>query len=173
MGRKRTIPDAEVFAAIRQLLADGGEKAVAFSSVARATGLAAPTLVQRYISRDGMLRAALLASWDELDQQTADLAADLPMTTKGAAQLLKALSGDGAMAADLALLAADFRDPGLRDRALLWRQSVEAALQPRLGGGTRGREAATILFSAWQGQMLWAGAGGRSFKMKDAIKRII
>ena len=51
MARPRTIPDPEIFAAIRALLAQGGDKAVAFSSVARATGLAAPTLVQRYGSR--------------------------------------------------------------------------------------------------------------------------
>jgi AcrR family transcriptional regulator len=172
MGRTRTIPDADIFAAIRTLLAEKGEKAVAFSSVARATGLAAPTLVQRYGSRDAMLRAALTAAWDALDAATDAAAGAAPLNAKGAAQLLKALSGDGPEAADLTQLAADFRDPDLRARAAEWRATVEEALALRLGGGARGREAGAILFAAWQGQALWRLAGGRGFKVKDALKRL-
>jgi AcrR family transcriptional regulator len=172
MGRSRTIPDSEVYGAIRQLLAGGGDKAVAFSSVARATGLAAPTLVQRYGSRDGMVRAALLAAWDDIDKRTAEISGTIPVSPKGAGQLLKALWGDGSEMVDLTFLAADFRDAGLRERALQWRKTVEAALAPRLGGGAKGREAASILFCAWQGQALWARAGGRSFKLKDAVRRL-
>lgn len=172
MGRSRTVPDSDVYAAIRRLLAEGGDKAVAFSTVARATGLAAPTLVQRYTSREGMLRAALLAAWDDLERQTADLAATAPLSAKGAAQILKALSGDSGTGVDLALLAADFRDSDLRDRAKAWRDLLESALAPRLGSGAKGRESAALLFAAWQGQALWSRAGGRSFKLKEAVKRL-
>ncbi len=172
MGRKRTIPDAEIFAAIRQMLARGGEKAVAFSSVAQSTGLAAPTLVQRYGSRDAMLRAALMATWDELEARTAQVAAETAISPKGAVQFLKALSGKDDELVDLTVLAADFRDPALRRRALQWREMVEASLATRLGGGAKGREAATMLFCAWHGQALWSLAGGRGFKLKDAIKRL-
>lgn len=171
MARPRTIPDAEIFAAIRRLLADGGDKAVAFGAVARVTGLAASTLVQRYGTREGMLRAALLAAWDALDARTTEAAAEAAQGPKGAAALLKALGGGGE-AADVALLAVDFRDPVLRDRAAAWRAEVEAALALRLGGGARGREAAAVLFAAWQGQALWALAGGRAFRLKDAVKRL-
>ena len=62
MPRTRTIPDARVFAAVQDLLDRGGDKAVSFSTVATATGLAPPTLVQRYGSRDGMVRAARIAA---------------------------------------------------------------------------------------------------------------
>lgn len=172
MGRSRTIPDDTIFLAIRMLLADGGDKAVAFSSVARATGLAAPTLVQRYGSRDAMLRAALMQAWDALDAATEAAEAESPLTAKGAALLLKTLSGEEAETADLALLAADFRDPALRARAASWRDRVEGALALRLGGGARGREAGAILFAAWQGQALWQMAGERSFRIKDAVKRL-
>ena len=48
MSRPRLIPDAEIFAAILRQIAAAGEKSVAFSTIARATGLAAPSLVQRY-----------------------------------------------------------------------------------------------------------------------------
>ena len=46
------------------------------------------------------------------------------------------------------------------------------ALGLQLGGGAKGREAAALLFAAWQGQLLWQGAGGKGFKIKDAIKAL-
>ncbi|TAF36285.1 MAG: TetR family transcriptional regulator [Alphaproteobacteria bacterium] len=66
MPRTRTIPDERIFAAIHRLLGEGGDRAVSFATVGAATGLAPPTLVQRYGSRDGMVRAARLAAWEKL-----------------------------------------------------------------------------------------------------------
>lgn len=173
MPRVKTISDLDVFAAIRRLLAAGGEKAVAFSSIARETGLAAPTLVQRFGTRDQMVRAALEAAWTELEAATRRAEGEAAMSEKGAQGLLKALGAESPEASDLTLLAADFRDPALRARAEAWRHQVEAALAVRLGGGAKGREAAAILFAAWQGQMLWQIAGGKGFRLKDALKRLI
>ena len=167
MSRPRTIPDDAIFAEVRRLLAEGGDKAVAFASVARATGLAAPTLVQRYGSREGMVRAALMAAWDALDAQTA--AAEVGADT--ALALLKAL-GAGAETADLSRLAADFRDPALRARAEAWRGRVEAALVLALGGGPKAREAAAMLFVAWQGRMLWQDVGGKGIRLKELVRRL-
>ncbi len=171
MGRTKTVSDAEIFVAIRQLLAAGGEKAVAFASVARATGLAGPTLVQRFGSRAAMIRAAHLAAWDRLDAATAMIVAKSDLSVKGAQKLLKSLSDGHADAVDLTMLSMDFRDSVLRLRAENWRQSVETTLGLQLGGGAKGREAAALLFAAWQGQMLWQLAGGKGFKIKDAVKR--
>ncbi|MGQ0566304.1 MAG: transcriptional regulator [Gemmobacter sp.] len=167
MSRPRTIPDDTIFAEVRRLLAEGGDKAVAFASVARATGLAAPTLVQRYGSREGMVRAALTAAWDALDRQ-AEAAEAGAETTLG---LLKAL-GTGPLSADLSRLAADFRDPALRTRAEAWRGRVETALARSMGGGPKAREGAAILFMAWQGRMLWQDVGGRGIRLKDLVKRL-
>ena len=172
MGRTKTVSDAEVFAAMRQLLAAGGEKAVAFASVARATGLAGPTLVQRFGSRAGMVRAAQLAAWDALDTTTAAAVAGSDLSAKGAQNLLKSLADGQAAAIDLGLLCADLRDAAVRQRAKTWRHSVEVTLGLQLGGGAKGREAASVLFAAWQGQLLWNGAGGKGFKIKDAIKAL-
>ncbi|PTE22061.1 transcriptional regulator [Cereibacter changlensis JA139] len=163
MGRPRTIPDADIHAAICTLLAQGGDKAVSFSSVARVSRLAAPTLVQRYQSREGMIRAALTAAWDGLEQ-----ALDAAEMEQKPAALLKQLSEIDSVS----LMPATLRDAGLRERAAGWRARVEAALALRLGGGTKGREAASLMFSAWQGQMLWQDAGGRGFKLKEAAKRV-
>ncbi len=172
MPRRKIIPDHEVFAQIRHLIVASGDKAATFGAVSRATGLAAPTLVQRYGSQEGMVRAALMAAWDDLDQRTEAAEADAELSPKGAQAMLKALGSDAADAPDLTLLAADFRDPPLRARAERWRARMEQALSLRFGGGAKGKDMAAILFAAWQGQVLWQAAGGKSFRLKDAIKRL-
>lgn len=172
MGRTKTVSDAEVFSAIRQLLAAGGEKAVAFASVARATGLAGPTLVQRFGSRAGMMQAAHLAAWDALDLATGLAIVDCGPSAKGAQALLKSLSELQKNTLDIAMLCLDLRDAALRQRAKSWRKTVEAALSSRLGGGAAGRDAAALLFAAWQGQTLWNSAGGKGFRIKDAIRTL-
>ncbi len=164
MARPKLISDEQVFGKLRHLLATEGEKAVSFFRIGQATGLAAASLVQRYGSREGMIRAALMAAWDGLEAETARAAA----AAETAQGLLKALGAGGAEVTDLALLVMDFRDAALRARAERWRGQVEAALAAKL----RDREAAAMLFAAWQGQMLWQAAGGKGFKLKDAVKRL-
>jgi AcrR family transcriptional regulator len=165
MPRTRTIPDDRIFAAILRLLDAGGDKAVSFGTVSAATGLAPPTLVQRYGSRDGMVRAARLSAWDALDNRTDKAIADT--ADKGPQGLLKAIG-----TVDTAYFASDFRDPELALRAAAWRAKVESGLGLRLGAGAKAKESAALLFAAWQGHMLWAPAGGSAFRLKDAVKRL-
>jgi len=165
MPRSRTITDGRIFAEIQRLLDEGGDKAVSFATVSAATGLAPPTLVQRYASRDGMVRAARAAAWDRLAHVTQESIASTER--KGPHALLKALSE-----ADPARLIADFRDPELAQRAAAWQATVESALALRLGTGRQAREGAALLFAAWQGQMMWARAGEPAFKLKDVVKRL-
>ncbi|MCU0826697.1 MAG: transcriptional regulator [Tabrizicola sp.] len=165
MPRTRTIPDDRVFAAVHALLTESGDKAVSFASVAEATGLAAPTLVQRYSSRDGMLKAARLANWA---QRAATAEQAIAATSdKGPQALLKALAPISAIE-----LAIDRRDAELLQCAEAWRATVEAALVMRLGSGPKAREAAALLFAAWQGQALWPATGDGGFRLKDAVKRL-
>lgn len=161
MARPRTIPDTAIFAAILRLIAEDGEKAVAFSTVAQATGLSAPSLVQRYGALPDMVRAALFGEWDRLD--LAATAAITETSAKGPQALLKSLTPPSA-----ALLAASLRDATLRDRASMWRALVVTALcrQPD------DRDLAAMLFAAWLGQSVCDGFGDKGFKMKDAIKRL-
>ncbi len=172
MGRQKTVSDAEVFHAIRRLQAVGGDKAVAFASVARATGLAGPTLVQRFGNRANMVRSAQLAAWDALDAATATAVAGSTLSAKGALGFLKALSDCQGAEFDLVMLSSEFRDAELRQRAKSWRNTVEVTLGLQLGGGAKGRAAASILFATWQGQLVWRAAGGKSFKIKDAIRQL-
>ncbi len=165
MPRTRIIPDHEVFATIQRLLGEGGQKAVSFGTVSVATGLAPPTLVQRYGSRDAMVRAARLAAWDALDHRTADAIA--ASADKGPQGLLKAVG-----AVDAARIVPDLRDPVLAQRAAVWRATLETALADRMGGGPKARESAALLFAAWQGQSLWSRSGEVGFRLKDAVKRL-
>jgi AcrR family transcriptional regulator len=165
MPRTRTIPDDRIFIAIQGLLEKGGDRAVSFASVAATTGLAPPTLVQRYGSRDGMVHAAKVAAWDKLAAATSE--AILSTEEKGPQALLKALGP-----VDPALILAESRDPVLAQKAAVWRATVESALALRLGTGQKARESAALLFAAWQGQLLWSRAGAPGFKLKDAVKRL-
>lgn len=165
MPRTRTIPDAQVFATIQRLLEQGGEKAVSFGSVGKATGLAPPTLVQRYGSVEGMIRAARHAAWDALEHRTVQAIA--ATSDKGPQGLLKAIGPFDARS-----IATDLRHPDLAERAHGWRMGVETALAMRLGAGVKARESAALLFAAWQGQGLWAAAGESAFRLKDAVKRL-
>ncbi len=164
MARPRTIPDNAIFAAILRLIAEGGEKAVSFSSVAQATGLSAPSLVQRYGALPQMIHKALVGEWDRIDVVTTTAIADMATSTKGPQALLKALSPTPGPA----VLAATLRDAKLRDRASRWQRRVETALAAHSGDA----EGAALLFAAWQGQAIWEGIGGKSFKLKDALKRL-
>jgi hypothetical protein len=168
MARTRTIPDAQVLATVRHLLAQGGDKAISFGSVGRATKLAPSTLAQRYGTVTAMRSAALTDGWQVLTAATTtalDSVAD-----KGPQGVLKALD---ALAPQVPMLLAASTDTALRQQATDWRVMVETALAQRLGGGDktgeRAREAAAILFAAWQGQAVWGGDG---FRIKDAVKRL-
>jgi AcrR family transcriptional regulator len=157
MPRTRIIPDTEVFAMLREIIATQGEAAASFRAVGRATGLAPATLVQRYGSAAGMLRAAMIDGWDIADAALA--AIDVAPTPKGAVLLLKTLPATPPL----------LRDPVLVARAKAWRGRVVKALATRLGDA----DAAAMLFAAWQGRMMWDATGTRGFSLRDAAKRLI
>jgi AcrR family transcriptional regulator len=156
MPRARIITDTQVFASLREIIATDGADAASFRAVARATGLAPATLVQRYGSAAGMLRAAMNDGWDIADAALA--AIDVVPTPKGAVLLLKALPVTPPLS----------RDPVLAARAKAWRARVVKVLTACLGNA----DAAAMLFAAWQGRMLWDATGARGFSLRDAVKRL-
>ncbi len=156
MSRSRIIPDTHVFATLRDIIATQGAVAASFRAVGRATGLAPATLVQRYGSAAGMLRAAMIDGWDIAD--AAFDAIDVPLTPKGATLLLKALPATPPLS----------RDPDVVLRARAWRARVIKALTARLDDA----EASAILFAAWQGRLQWEQVGARGFALRDAVKRL-
>lgn len=170
MPRSRTIPDETVHVTIRRMLAEGGDKAVSFATVAQATGLAASTLAQRFGTRDGMVKAALIDGWEKIEAATTAAEGEAAPAPKAIPVLLK-LIGRG-REAEISILVSRLRDAELRDAAAAWRAHVEAAIAVRLGDGAKAKDGAAMIFAAWQGRLIWGGPGAGGFKLKDAIKRL-
>ena len=131
MPRPKTLSDRDVLDAAHKLIHERGPEALTFASLARACGLSAATLVQRFKNKAGLKQSTLLHAWDRLDEKTATLAGTVPKTPGGAIRLLAALSGDyggiEAYAEGLLVLREDLRDPVLRARGAAWKDTVVAA----------------------------------------------
>jgi len=166
MARAKRIPDSDVHRAILHLLCTEGDKSVSFSRVARLTGLAPATLVQRFGNLDGMMTAALCAGWDAAGAALAE-AAKASHNSKGILKILKTLPPN------TELLIASARDDGLRQRATSWRLAVEAAIAMRITGKGNAAETAAVLFAFWQGQSAWQDIGSKGTRLKDALKRLL
>ena len=157
MARPRSVPDETVYEAVLSLLRQGSVKAVTFSAVAERVNLAASSLAERYGSIAGLVRAARNASWDRLEAVTLQASAEASVDAKGALALLKAIGREGLP--DLHI------DPA---RAQAWRVQVLAALTLRLGSKSK----AVILFTAWQGQVMWRDAGLEVPRLKEILKAL-
>jgi AcrR family transcriptional regulator len=162
MPRPKSRSDADVLDAVHRLIHRRGPEALTFASAAEACGLSPSTLVQRFKSRAGLLRHALLHAWDRLDARTAALAATVPRTPDGAIDLLVALSGDyggiEAFADGLLVLREDLRDPVLRARGAAWKAALSGALEDCFAdvpGAPRG--IGLLMASSWQGSLVWWG----------------
>ena len=161
MARPRTIPDDVLLDAALAVMAERGPTALTFAAVAGATGLATATLVQRFGSKPGLLRAALSRAWDQLDARTAAADAAAPVSVAGAVELLVSLSADyggDAYAEGLLLLREDLRDPSLRARGHRWGAALAEALGRRLADASGPRpDLGRLMASQWQGALLWRG----------------
>lgn len=167
MARPRTQSDAAIFRQLLAVLQAQGEKSLTFGVIGQLTGLAPATLAQRYGSVEGMVRAAALAEWAGLTEAVTTIEAEALVSAKGAQALLKQLPAPAP-----ALVALSLRDEALRQAAESWRIAVETAISARRGGGSKGREAAALIFATWQGRQLWQAAGGKSFRLADMLKAL-
>jgi AcrR family transcriptional regulator len=162
MPRPRTLSDEQLLSMVLEVIRSEGPEAATFAAVAKASGLSGSTLVQRFATKAGMLRAALLYAWDQLDAETARLAGTMAKTPEGAVALLTGLSQDygdnpAAYAEGLMLLQEDFRDPVLRARGAAWGATLTAVLAERFEGQENAGTIARLMLSQWQGSLLWWG----------------
>ncbi|ASY57054.1 Transcriptional regulator, TetR family [Sinorhizobium sp. CCBAU 05631] len=142
------------------LMRKEGPDALTFAALSAACGLSPSTLVQRFVTKSGLIQAALLQAWDRLDRLTAELAAAAPKTPAGAVALLIGLSGDyggiESYADDLLILREDLRDPLLRARGAAWRDVLSAALDERFARVPAAPTGIGLMMAAqWQGALLW------------------
>lgn len=160
MARRKTIPDEQVLDTILEILMETGPAGLTFARAAKATGLSAATLVQRYGDREALVEATLLRAWDRLDTETAAADAEEAPTPEGAiAFLLRLMAPENAErdATDgLLLLREDIRNPKLRARGAAWGRRVALALGRRLSpDAAEGERLGWQMASVWQGAQTW------------------
>lgn len=128
-----------------------------FAKAAKACGLSAATLVQRYGDRSSLVEAILLHAWNMLDAQTEAADAEAAETPEGAIDLLLQLMPDGDAERNategLLLLREDFQNPVLRARGSAWGHRLAAILGRRLTA-----DMANALSLGWEMASLWQGA---------------
>src|SRR5262245_55513491 len=173
MPRPKTLPDEEVLAAAHRLMHARGPEALTFATLARACGLSASTLVQRFRSKAALKQSTLLYAWDRLDEKTAKLAATAPRTPEGAIAMLVALSRDNggieAYAEGLLVLREDLRDPALRARGAAWKAALSRALDACFSELPHAPPGIGLLMaSQWQGSLLWW-----SFDPQGRVERFV
>lgn len=181
MPRSKTLSDRDVLAVSHRLIHERGPEALTFESLARACGLSAATLVQRFKSKAGLKQSTLLYAWDRLDEKTATLAATMPKTADGAIRLLTALSGDyggiEAYAEGLLVLREDLRDPVLRARGAAWKSKLSGALDECFAGIAHTPKGTGLLIAShWQGSLLWWGfdpKGSVQGYVEDSLRHFV
>lgn len=156
MPRPKSLSDEAVLEAALTLMRQHGPDALSFGTLAKATGLSGATLVQRFGSKQALIRAATSHAWDQLDRATSEAVASAPGGAEGVVTLLIALSGYGDIetyADNLLILREDLRDPDLRARGQAWHAVLVEAIGARLPH--HGEGFATIILDQWQGSLLW------------------
>ncbi len=161
MARPRTVSDESLLDAALLIVREQGPESLSFGVLASRVDLAASTIVQRFGSRQNLLRAALLLAWDRLGSDTADAIGRADVGTRGVVDLLVALSGqydEDDFADQLLLLREDLRDPILRARGKAWVRELAATIEAQLDAPRRNVEGLGLLVVAhWQGTLtLWA-----------------
>jgi AcrR family transcriptional regulator len=161
MPRKRTLPDTDVLDAALDIVRSSGPDTLTFAALASRVGLAGSTIVQRFGTRSGLLRAALLRAWDLLDEETGAAARSAAPGPRGVVEMLVRLSGqyDARDFADqLLVLREDVRDPVLRARGEAWIATLIRAVEDRLraaSGATAGL--GRLVVAQWQGTLtVWS-----------------
>ncbi|TRA99037.1 MULTISPECIES: TetR/AcrR family transcriptional regulator [Rhizobium/Agrobacterium group] len=157
MPRHKLISDEKALDALLPLMLQTGPDGMTFAAAAKACGLSAATLVQRYGKREDLVEAVLLRAWDRLQAETAAADAEEPLTPEGAISLLLRLMPSYAAeqnASDgLLLLREDIRNPSLRARGALWGKTLARALGRRITADDRNAERL-----GWQMAAVWQGA---------------
>jgi AcrR family transcriptional regulator len=158
MPRKRTIADDALLDAALGIVHETGPASLTFAALAPRVGLAPSTIVQRFGTKAGLLRAALLRAWDQLDERTAAASRAAATGPSGVVELLGHLSGQYAahdFADQLLVLREDLRDPALRARGEAWLATLTAEIDRRLGAGPgNGAGLGREVVAFWQGTVI-------------------
>ena len=175
MGRRKQVSDGRVLERALAVLADGGGERFTLARVAEAAGVAAPTLLQRFQSKSGLLLAAFayanarLRPW--LDERQ-DL--DSPALL---GQLSAGISDPEPFGDHLTFLREGLANPDLAVLARGRMTMVRGAITARLDGRPVDRAAtADLIESHWHGAVLsWAirPQGGLSTHVERSLRELM
>jgi AcrR family transcriptional regulator len=133
-GRPRTVSDQAILAATGRAIARHGPARLTLAGVAAEAGLAAPTLIQRFGSKRGLLLAFARHGAQAAGATAGAAAAAAPSPAAGLVDGLVALAAGVAspeeLAHHVAMLQIDLVDPDFRVAALEHDRAVREALRP-------------------------------------------
>ena len=143
MPRPRTVDDAAILAAAAEAIGEVGPAGLTLAAVAEKVGLSAPTLMQRFGSKRGLLLAVAASGSQWAPQKFRAAMQRYPSPLKALVTALREMtagvSSPEAMANNLAFLQLDLRDPEFhelaRAQARTTRDSIAALLKDAVVAG--------------------------------------
>jgi AcrR family transcriptional regulator len=160
MPRPKTIPDAALLDAALELVHRDGPSGLTFATLAERVSLSPSTVVQRFGTKDNLLRAALIHAWDALDAATERAIRSASLDSGGVIDMLVTLTAQydaNDYADQLMVLREDLRDPVLRARGEAWIAALAAAIEERLGDGSDTDGLGELVVAHWQGTVtVWS-----------------
>lgn len=184
MARPRTRSDEEVLAATARVLGRRGPHYFTLVDVARESGLAPATLLQRFGSKHGLLVAFARWAGQRADAPFAEAArrggSALGQLRRALLRMAGPAGGRRRFANPLALLLEDVRDPALRRAAAGYARRTEAHIARLLRAAVRQGEIAlehperwaAVVQAAWNGALIQWGPRGRG-PLEAALERLL
>ena len=180
MPRPRTVPDDHVLDGVERVLHEKGPHELTLADVARATGLAPATLVQRFGSKRGLIVAFASRAAAQSGQAFERGAPGLGTLRQTLCTLAAALGDRRRMVNGIALLLEDVRDPELgsaaREQAEALEGEIDRQLRAAVAKGELSvddpRDLARTVYTAYNGALIgWALRGGGT--LRSAVRRAV
>jgi len=187
LGRPRSVSNDEIFAAITNVIAKHGPGRLTVEAVAKQAGLSAPSVLQRFGTKQGLLVAyaayesGLIAhEFRAARKGRTPLAALLNALTR----LTRGISSHSALANNLAFLHLTVSDPDLRRHAIAQHRSLLTEIAALLADARAGGEInvpdidvlADAIRAEYTGALtIWAidGSGALAAWISDRVARVI
>jgi AcrR family transcriptional regulator len=189
MARPRTIDDEAVLAAAAQVVNRVGPARLTLQRVADEVGLSAPTLVQRFGSKRGLLLAMgdqAASGWPDVFAAARERTdSPLDALVEALVDLTRHVSTPEAMANSIAFLQIDLSDPEFHERALAsmrrMRELMAALLDEAVAAGELPRDTdvaplADSVMNAYNGALItWAifREGTLADRLRRELRRVL
>jgi AcrR family transcriptional regulator len=173
MPRPRTVPDAEVLDGVERVLHAKGPHDFTLADVARETGLAPATLLQRFGTKRALVEAFARRSVGRTSEAFEEQEPGLDALRTTLVRLASTIDDRKMMANSLALLLEDVRDPTLGAAAREQADAMEKAIERHIRAAVAARDLRTddprglarTVQTTWNGAMiLWAIRGRGSLR---------